>query len=243
LNFIQLVQSLVSELGIGGANTSTAPTTVLGQTGQLGNAVNWIRQANNDINLLHPDWNFLVVDYTEDLTVGSRVVPAHSGSEAVKQWDRSSFYLERDTANAVQLEWMEWREFRSVLLPGAGIRPNSRPTTFTVKRDNSLLLDNPPDVTYELTAEFWRRPTLLGSDADVPLMPEDFHRLIVVTAGIKYANKESAVEIIQGMEAEYLTLLEGLKADQLPMHEFHRMGAADLDLVMDIPGYADDLRG
>lgn len=235
--YLQLTQKLVAELGIGGANNgATVPSAVTSQTGQLWNAANWIAEAHNNLCLLHTDWNFLSTDYSESLVVGNTTIPAHSGSEVVKKWDRSSFFLDMATDGA-QLEFMDWPTFRSAIRAGYSNRSNGKPTTFTIKPDGSVLLDNPSDSTYTLTAEFWKRPTVLAADGDTGDIPQEYQRLIICEAAIKYANKEAAVEIVQGMEAEYLLLYHEMQADQLPMRESDRMGAEDHELTVAIPGY------
>ncbi len=243
MNYLTLVKEFVAELGVGGANNgATVPDTILNQTGQLWNAANWIKQAENNINISHPDWKYLNVDYSEALVIGSADVPAHSGTETVRQWDRSSFWLDITTTAAKQLAWMDWVEFRSVILPGSAARPSSLPSWFSIKRDNSILINNPSDKAYALTAEFWKRPDLLVADAQEIAMPEQFSRLIICEAAIKYGNKEAAPEVIQGMEAEYIHLLNMLESDQLPGYEYETMGSQDIPLVIDVPGFADDFR-
>lgn len=238
--YLELVQELVTELGVGGANQgATVPPAVAGQTGQLWNAANWIKQANNNINLMWSDWRYLSTEYAETLTVGSTAVPAHSGTEVVKKWDRASFWINRSLTSAGPLGFMSWEDFRSNILPGPAATSNSKPSIITQKRDGTLLLNAPCNSTYALTAEFYKRPTLLASDNDTPEMPEEFHRLIVCEAAIKYGNKEAAMEVISGMEAEYDYLLAKLQTDQLPGGEFDDQFSQDVPLVMDIPGMDD----
>ena len=240
-NFLTLVQELVTELGIGGANQgATVPTTVVGQTGQLWNAVNWIKQAENNLNLMYSDWKFLQVEYSELLVVGSTTVPAHSGSETVNQWDRDSFWLDQSLATAKQLEFMEWTNFRKQVFPGSSTRSNAKPSVITERRSGSVLLDNPPDSAYTLTAEFWKEPVLLAADNDISPIPSQYHRLIICEAAIKYGNKEAALEVIQGMEAEYIYLLDKLEGDQLEGREWERRATQDVPIEVAIPGYADD---
>ena len=241
MNYLQLVQEFVSELGIAGANNAgTLPTTTVGQTGQLRRAVQWIAQANNDLNVMYTDWDFLEVDYSETLVVGTRTAPVHSGvNETVKKFDRDSFNLDRGLATHTPLSFVDWRAYRRELLPGAH-SVNQRPSIFSIRpRDNLIYFDEPPDQAYTLTATFWKRPVLISGDSAVPDIPEDFHRLIILTAGVKYANKEDAPEIIQGWEAEYTALLSDLESDQLPGREFDNMSGQDVDLTMDIPDSGD----
>jgi len=240
--FLELTQQLVTELGIGGANQgATVPTDTTTQVGQMWNAVNWIRQAENNLNLLHTDWQFLSATYFEALIVGSRVAPAHVGSDTPKMWDRRSFWLERNNANAAPLTWMDWEQFRSDIFAGA-TPSNSKPSIITQDRQGILYLDVPADSAYDLRAEFYRVPLLLTTDAQVPHMPAEYHRLIVCEAAIKYGNKEAALEVINGMEAEYEFLLDKLEGDQLIGHEYDNQHSQDLPLVQDIPGF-DETQG
>lgn len=240
-NYLTLVQELVTELGIGGANQgATVPESVTGQKGQLWNAVNWIKQANNNINLMWADWRYLSVEYAETLTVSSADVPVHSGTEVAKKWDRSSFWLDRDQTSAGPLSYLSWEDFRRDVLPGPS-STDTKPSVITQKRDGTLLLNAPCNSAYALTAEFYKRPALLAKDGDIPEMPEEFHRLIVCEAAIKYGNKEAAAEVISGMEAEYDFLLSKLMTDQLAGAEFDDQFSQDIPLVMDIPGFDDDI--
>lgn len=240
--FLELTQELVAELGIGGANNgATVPTAVTGQTGQLWNAVNWIKQAHNNIGLLHTDWHFLWTEYSETVAAGDQTPPAHStATEVVKHWDRGSFWLDRDTATQVQLTFVPWNEFRRLYLPGSAVASAGTPAIISAKPDNSLILDVLPQQSYTLTAEFWRRPTVLAADADTPDFPQEYHRLVICEAAIKYGNKEAAFEVIQGMEAEYITILEEMRSDQLPERYYDRMSAMDSFIEVDIPGFAND---
>jgi len=235
--YLELVQELVTELGIGGANQgATVPDSVLNQTGQLWNAVNWVKQANNNINVMWADWQYLAAEYSEVLLVGDTTAPAHSGTETVKKWDRGSFWIDKTLTSAGQLSFFLWEDFRRHVLPGPAAS-NSKPSGITQKRDNSLLLNVGPDAAYTLTAEFYKRPDLLTNDDDEPEMPEEFHRIIVCEAAVKYGNKEAAAEIISGMEAEYAYILDKLQTDQLIGAEYDAQYSQDLPLVVDVPGF------
>ncbi len=239
--YLELVQQLVGELGIGGANNGgVVPTTVSGQTGQLWNATKWIRDANNNINVLWSDWKYLARDYSEPLTIGNTSVPAHSGSEVVAKYDRASFWLDLTLSSAKQLGFVEWTLFRISHLPGSTSFSTGKPDAISQKRDGSLVLATPPNAAYTLTCEYWKRPDLLLADGDIPEMPEEFHRLILCEAAVKYGNKEAAGEIIQGMEAEYIYLMDKLEGSQAPGREWERQSSQDLPIEIEIPGFGDD---
>ena len=88
------------------------------------------------------------------------------------------------------------------------------PSAFTINPDNTVSLNQPPDQVYEWRAEFWRRPIILTNDGDVPLMPSEHHRIIMCRAAVMYGNREDAPEIISGLTAEYIDMLDKLQADQ-----------------------------
>jgi len=240
MNYLQLCQELTTELGIAGAEGGgEVPAAVTGQTGQLANVVNWIARANDHVNNLHKDWRFLWTTYSESLVVSDRDAPANSNSSvSVRQWDRRSFWLNKAQDTQNELRYVPWQQFRRTFEPGT--HPEAgMPQNFSVKPDQSIVLDTPPDQAYTMTAEFWRRPARLESEGDTPMIPEDYHRIIVVGAGMLYGGKEAAPEVISYMSAEYATLLEQLRADQLAGHEHDTMSEVDEPILVEVPGYAD----
>lgn len=236
MTYLELCQEFVSEIGVAGG---TGPTTVTGQTGILGNVCRWIRQAENDINTEWTNWKYLWTEYNEMLQAGVSVPPVPSTPSGVKvrQWNRSSLFLNKATNNPSQLQYVPWEVFRARYAVGAPVA--GRPAIWSIKPDNTLVFDRPSDAIYSLSAEFWRRPILMRLDNDMPLMPEEYHRLIVTTAAVKYANKEDAPEIISGMESEMIAMMAHLKANQLEGFEFDTMSTQDVSLAMMLPGEAD----
>jgi len=236
MTFLELCQELVVELGIGGANDAgTSPTTVTAQSGQLGRVVRWIAQADLDINNMWRDWTYLNTVYSESLTVGTITAPVHSGSEIVRKWDYDSFYLDYDTEDAVSLEWMPWKDYRRIYGPGAHLT-NSQPSAISIDKGGTIYLNEPPDSTYTLTADFYKQPIKMTTSADNPDMPDNYHRIIVAGAAIKYGFKVAAAEVIQGLTIEYDTGLIEMQSDQAPGFFGEGISEDDQGLVMSIPG-------
>lgn len=240
MTFLELCQALVSEVGIAGG---TGPTSVLNQKGELANVVRWIRDSNLWIDNLWKDWKYLWFEYSGILGNNAqqqlnRFAPPPNSPPGlvVRKWDRESFWLDKQSAGAQPLSYVEWRKFRALYDVGRDITRPGKPTTFTIRPDNSIQLYPIPDTTFTLTGEGWRRPTLLKHNNDVPLMPEDYHRLIVCRAAIMYGNREDAGEVIEGMEAEYIDLKEKLESDQLEAFGADREAGQDHLLEGAIPG-------
>lgn len=236
MTYLELCQELVSELGIAGG---TGPTSVVGQTGILNNVCRWIREAENDINVQWKNWKFLWTEYHEMLQAGIQVPPAPGTPAGVKvrQWDRSALYLNKETNSPSQPSFVPWEVFRSKFAVGSPTA--GRPAFWSVRPDNTLIFDRPADAIYSITGEFWRRSVRMRVDSDMPAMPEEYHRLIVATAAVKYGNKEDAPEIISGMEAEMISLMAQIQSDQLVGFELDTMSTQDISYTVMQPGEAD----
>lgn len=238
MNYLQLCQELVAELGLAG---STGPSTVLNQRGELRNVVRWIRDADLWISNQWKDWKFLRCDYNGVVQANEREAspPNNPTGVQVRKWDRDSIVLNFGSTAAKPLIWEPWSTFRKLRMLGSAFLTIDEPATFAIKQDGivpKLWVYPKANATYPLYGEFWRRPPVLTNDTDEPLMPAEYHRLIVATAAIMYANREDAPEIIAGMEAEHETLLEQLKADQLESFEANGEAGQDLVLEGSIPG-------
>lgn len=237
MTYLELCQELVRELGIGGA---TGPTAVTGQQGELLNVTRWIRDSALWIDNLWIDWKYLWVEYVNVITTaGGRVPPAPTTPVGVlvRKWDRTSFFLNKSIGDWSRLKYCDYyNEYRGVYDVGEGTQQNARPSRITILPNNTLRLDQTTEVTRELRGEFWRRPVALAANNDVPLMPAEFHRIIMARAAIMYGNREDAPEIISGMEAEYIDLLDKLQSDQAPSFAQDRSSAQDAQTMGAIPG-------
>lgn len=238
MNFLQLCQDLVSELGLAG---STGPTTVVGQTGELRNVTRWIAQACLDIDNMWQDWKYLHIEYLGIIPLGSRTpsAPNNPAGLKIRKWDRDSFVINAGSTAVKPLIYEDWATFRKVRELGTAGLSVDEPAIITVLPDGTLRTYPTANATYPIRGEGWRRPTLMTADTDEPLIPADYHRLILATAAVKYGNREDAPEIIAGLEAEYTYGIDRLQADQLA--GFEAMGASSQDVLLEgsIPGCDD----
>lgn len=238
---LELCRELVAEIGI--ANGS-GPNSVVNQNGELRNVVRWIRDSTLWIDNLWKDWKYLWVEYAGVLGTHTadpalnRFAPAPNTPPGVlvRRWDKTSFWIDKQSASAQPLEFVPWEKFRVLYDVARNVTKTGKPRVITVRPDNTLQTYPIANTTYTLTGEFWRRPVRLALDNDTPLMPAEYHRLIVCRAAIMYANREDAPEIINGMEAEYIDLKEKLESEQLEAFDAERQAGQDLVLEGDIPG-------
>jgi hypothetical protein len=238
VNFLQLCQDLVIELGLAGG---TGPATVLNQRGELANVVRWIRNSDLWVSNQWKTWKFLKVEYSGVIQAGSRepTAPNNPTGVRVRKWDRDSIVINAGSLSAKPLMFEEWSTFRKLRQIGSAGLTVDEPAIITVKEigtDPKLWIYPTANATYPISGEFWRRPIAMTQDTDVPAMPEEYHRLIVTTAAIMYGNREDAPEIIAGMEAEHATILKQLQDDQLEGFEPNSDSSQDILLEGAIPG-------
>ena len=96
------------------------------------------------------------------------------------------------------------------------------PGPYTILPDQSIAFAAPLDQAYDFKGEYWAAPTTLAANTDTPALPAHYHRIIVCRAAIMYGNREDAPEVITGMEAEYIDMLDKLQSDQLEGWELRR---------------------
>lgn len=244
MNYIKLCQAFVAELGISGG---TGPSSTTGNTDpDLVNVVNWIAQANDYINNLHLDWDFLWVRFVGALSVGVDQAPLPTGTAMkVRVIDQLSAFLNFGTAQPTRLTWLNYQVARRRWMFQ---KTANRPTFFTRRPDGVIELNYLPTLADAIQYDYWGVPSVLNDgsgaqDSNVPLLPADFHRIILVRAKLMYAEHEDAPEVMSGAAAEYKDLLEKLEAAYWPGNEAATMAHSnnpDLQFSGDDGGMGGD---
>lgn len=222
MTYLELCQDLVALLGIAGGS---GPTSVTLQTGELGNVVRWVRASDQNIGNQWEDWRFLWVAYLEQLPAGA-IAPAPPSAPAgvrVRRWETDGLKI-RPVSPAGQtwqsVSFMPRPLFDEIHDPD--VATQGTPQVFTILPNNTLMFDRPADQLYQVKGGFFRSPPPLVQGASVPLIPEEYQRIIVVRAAVMYGDREDAPEIINGAEAEYLDILDKLEGSQLEAFRYRR---------------------
>ena len=215
--FLQLVQRLHREVGAAGV----APTAVTSQTGEAQRLVDWISNADLQVQNLWHDWKFLRTEFSSSntTTAGVRTLAAPSD---LARWDPETFFIQESGQDAEPAaEVVEYQEVRGEKFD-TSVASRDIPYRIIIMPDNTLRFDPVPDAVYTITADYFAKPTVLAADADVSLIPDRFHESVILgQAMIYYANHESAPEIIeQGMKI-YEQSLPRLESVQSPSSSFN----------------------
>ena len=220
---LQLCQRYAKEAGISGASNSTLPTSTLAQTGEMLDVVNDIDSAYEKLQNMKPNWHFLRFDFSFPTISGTQnYTPTDAGYPEHKTWKADSFrcYLTATgTDDEQDLCFVPWEDFRDLYLLGSQRDASGRPIKFTIKPDKSVSFYPKPDAIYTVVGEYWKRAQAMGANATEPLMPDEFHLILVWMALMKYGLREAAQEKYALGLMEYNALIGPLKTTQLPPME------------------------
>lgn len=201
MNFKELTSALAREAGVSGGGTISTVSSPTGETARL---VNWIRQANMDIQRRYFDWKFLWQPFSLTTEAGKSTYDAPLEWH---WWDRDKIQIDGEPFGGLE-EYELWN--------GLERTDQGAPNQVIIMPDGSLKILPVPDKAYTLSMPYYRKPQKLAVDTDIPLIPEEFHDLIWMWALVKYAHYEAAPEVIERVQTEYPAMLQSLESHQLP---------------------------
>lgn len=198
--WLDIVQRAAQEMGISGA--STAPSTTVGQTGELKRVVDWCGSAYEEI-CKEQSWGWLWVTINPTLPAGTpgvwtpfnprtQWVTPNGGPVDVGQWDLTNFKLNTVSVGQADQQFLTfwpWPKFKSTYY--IRVPMTTRPYVFTLMPNGDIMFHTVLDVAYQLQADvFLARDTACNTDAAVPLIPDEYRMLVVWEAVKKYAGWE-----------------------------------------------------
>ncbi len=221
-SYLELIQQLHRDCGAAG----TEPAGVAGLTGEAKRLANWIKRADEYVQLKYVNWKFKRATYSVATVAATATAAKPAG---LKYWDFQTFFIiepgetdknpfiavEYDKVKADIFDTDEHIPWRAIVMP-----------------DNSLQFDPVPDDAYTIEADYYTVPTLLAANDDISDIPPEYHQIIIGRALLLYANFENAPEIKDQGEEIYLEQLALLENDQLPNQEHSRFNTgAMIDVI------------
>lgn len=213
MTFLELCQMTRQEMGISGSG----PASVAGQVGIEKRIVDWVRDAWLEIQGMHRDWRFLAGEFEfPTITDTNTYTPASIGlTNGVAYWAMDTISCRVNTADEGLLEEMDYTLYRRTL--ALGTQPKQRPQKVARTPANALLLwPTPPDDSYTIRGEYYRKPQTLAANADEPIMPSEYHRAIVYLAMQYYGRNESAVEVLVDGKDKIRPIMSRMEIELLP---------------------------
>lgn len=219
--FLELVNRARRECGVSGpAISSIATDSALTAEGLR--FKQWVNEAWREIQTSQTDWNFMRKPVQFDTVAGTySYTPAACGVNDLGVWKRNSFRAFNKVQgypNEQIMPFMEYETYRNVYRYGNMRNTQSRPVAFSIDpATKSILLGAVPDDVYTVVGEYFRAPTDMTADADVPDIPDRYHMLIVYKTMISYALYEAAPEVLSRGQLGEKKLNSLLELDQMPI--------------------------
>lgn len=223
MTYLEMCQKIVRDLGL-----SITVSAVTGNTGMAQKICDWVADADEAIQSIWIDWNFLWAAFTTPTIIGTRAYSKPTTGFA--NWDLASFYLNYTTDQYQKLQYMPYIQFRDQYRNGT--QTNSKPTNFILTPANNIYLHPIPDAVYTLTADYWAAPTRMTGNTSTSAIPDRFERIILAKAKIYYAEHEEFPAVLELASAEYQDLLKKLEAAELPEENRARGKSYNHDMVM-----------
>lgn len=220
--FLVLAQKFRREV----SPTRSGPTAVTNQTGILEKLVNWIADADEAIQSMYFDWQFMWAQFSASTVAGTKDVTKPSD---LGIWDTDSFYLDRTLTTYKKLTEYDYFKWRTNLRNGP--KTNDKPTYFIIGPDDNIILESPPDAIYTLTADYYKTPTRLAANTDTSPIPSRFERIIIAKAKIYYGQDQGAPDLVAAGMNEYRELLQRMEAQYLRGQKA-RMKGTDENMVV-----------
>lgn len=216
--FLQLCQFMASKTG---TISGTLPLTVLNQSARLKKVVVNTALAWRTIQGLQQQWLWMRKDFTKALTIGST---EYAGVTTFSIADFGRWVTDPGTitiydpaigvGDESELTKISWAEFRVRYLKGT--QNQNRPGHYAISPQNALRIGVVPDKAYVIRGEYYTAVQDLAADADVPLLPADYHDMIAYRALMFMAEDDEAVAQLSTATAEYARLMSVVETTQLP---------------------------
>lgn len=217
MNYLQLVQDLFKETRMSG----TAPTTLLGLTGQLDDLARFVKDAWTEISGIREEWLFKLTEVSfSTASLASDYDPTAPPLSLTDfaDWVPDSFryYTTAQGANTEQfVKWMEYAYFRDYYLFGSRRTTPGPVIAVTSAPNKHLLVGPPPDKDYTIVGQYFSFEPTLALDADIPGIPARLHKIIVYRALQAYALDQAAPEVLAKGERGEARLMVQLMRHQL----------------------------
>ena len=216
MNFLQLAQRLRRKCRVSG----TGPVKVTDQNEEFSRLIDWINEAWMDIQGMREDWQWMRASCSFVTVAGKPIyTPTEIGLTDWGNWTRDTWRCYATVpgqAGEVLMSYLDYEWWRDGYQVGAMRTTQSQPMVVTITPAKAIGLGPTPAAGYTVTGDYYRVPTELAADLDVPALPVRFHMLIIYRAMMFYGASEAAAEVYQEGKAEYEKLLRRLNLNQMP---------------------------
>lgn len=222
MDFLTLCKQAASDAGtVAGFQTVT---TVAGLTGRAAQLVGFVRDAWIDIQNERNDWLWMRRRFGPvALTPGTKTYSAAAlGVARLGEWlgDRPAFrtfsIYDPDQGVASESEITQVAYDRWIERYARGSHDAQMPREWAQAPNRDIVVGPTPDKAYRLSGEYRLAAQILSADADVPEMPDQYHRIIIPRAIRLAASSDEAWQALADKSNQYAELRSALVREQTP---------------------------
>lgn len=229
--FLEHVRQLIRRMGIAGAHQVIGTTQ--NQTGRYQLAVDWVREADMDVQRRWNDWTFHNVE-------SEIVVPAESHfiDENTPGWfgdlariNQQALYgrTQNHRSRICYEDWPVFRHTRGTQQPQitAGV-----PQAMSMDQSGRIHFRHASRDAWILNMTGHIKPVSLINDNQEPLIPDEYQDIILHKAAMKYAVYEEAEYLRSTHEKAYEELLQQLESTCLPHEDRTNLSSDEAPIVV-----------
>jgi len=196
----------------------------------LKRTVDSISKANRSIQRRKTNWKFLWNSWELTTVAGTSI---YAGPTGLGSFDETSFWKGVGTTDAQKVTFIKYKDFREV--HRQAYITSDEVQFITLQPDGRVkLLPTPVSSGEIITGEYWRKPVDLTSDAQISLIPEQFHDIIIARAKVYMAEMKSNNGWYQAGMVEFDDIYAQLKAHSLPGYEDDNKSESSISRVIEV---------
>lgn len=197
MTFLEIVNRIKRQCGVQGSQL----VSLLNQPEEITRLADWANEAWMDIQLMHPDWNWMRASFSFATVQGQATyTPAQVGVTSWGRWKEDTlrtYLTATGTSTELFLSVMDYEVWRNIYQFGVQRAVFLRPVDIAITPNKSLAFGPVPIAGITVLGDYYVNATEMVVDTDKPAMPSQFHMLIVYMAMMRYGEYESASEVFQ----------------------------------------------
>jgi len=221
MNFLQIVQRARRKCRVVG----TGPTTVISQGEEYARLVDWCNEAWMEIQRRRTDWKWMRTAATFPTVAGqaeytlAQIQATGTNFSNFGFWDLQTFRCYNTAAginSEIPMDWDTYDNWKNTYQIGATRSTQSQPNVFAINPLLGVALGPTPLAGYTIEADYFKVPTEMALDADIPLLPTQFHMAIVYRTMMFYGASEANMAIYDSGKSDFTNMMRDIDAQQLP---------------------------
>lgn len=181
--------------------------------------IDWVNESWMFIQSMRPDWLWMRNSMTFTTVLNQPTYTlAQIGITDFGNWDLQTFrnyVTATGLTSEFEMEYLQYDDWRDKYQFGAPRFSPTRPVEFTVTPNLSIGLGPVPLDGYTISGDYFKIPTEMATDADVPGLPLQYHMLIIYKAMMFYGASEAAPEVYQEGQDEFNKMIFRIMVNQL----------------------------